>query len=190
MDLRTDLNLVSTGHFKIWKTSKESGRSTLVVDKPNTILYTGADLVAKALGGVPNTKISHMYLGYTNDRSYPGTGYAITKTNSTFTPTANRGFIRVPLTFPASFDTSASSYLSNIAVFTVLVANAASYVTTDSPTLTSGASLFYEAALVASLTGLASGDVPLARIAFTPTEYDSAFGATISWGIKINLLTA
>lgn len=190
MNLHSDLDVISTGHFKIWKVNKETQRSTLLVDKPNTILYTGADLVAKALGGIPNTKISHMYLGYSNNVAIPAIDYAITKANSTFTPTTDVGYLRVPLTFPASFDTSDDTkYDSNVAVFTVLVTNADNYKVTGSPTI-SGSSKIFEAALSASLSGLPAGDLPLARITFTPTEYDSTFNLTISWGIKINLLTA
>lgn len=186
----TSETLISTGFFKIWRTNQESKRSELVVSKPNTILYSGSNLMAMALGGIPNAHITHLYLGYYNTTA-PANDYAITKNAYVFSPSTTQNYLRIPLTFPASFEVSDSVYTipgkgdGNIVVFTILVKNPDSYKFTSTPALISGTSNFFEAGLVASLKGTVNSDVPLARVAFAPVTYDSTFNLSISWGVKI-----
>lgn len=178
------------GFIKIWKSDPITGKSELIVDKKNTILYTGSDLLAKALGGEPNTAISHMYLGYSNNSGQPAPGYTIAKDATTFSTTTPLGYLRVPLTFPASF-LKETNYDNNIVVFTILINNASGYqVTTGSPAaLTTTTSAFFEAALVSALdpAGTVNShpkDKIFARVAFERVTYDSSFNLTLSWGVK------
>jgi hypothetical protein len=145
------------GFIKIWQTEPDTGKSDLLIDKKNTILVTGADLLAQSLAGVPSAKISHMYL-------------------------------RIPLTFPASFMTSTTDYKNNISVFTILLNNSAGYVV-GSTAISTGVSRIFEAGLVASFnpsdtTANHPSDKVFARIQFTPITYNSSFNLTTSWGIK------
>lgn len=178
------------GFVKIWKSDPKTGEKELILDKKNTILYSGSDLLAQALSGTPNTGISHMYIGYTNDVNTPSAGYTIAKNATSFSTTSPLGYLRVPLTFPATF-MSETNYSNNIPVFTVILNGANSYqVTTGSPaTLTNSTSKFYELALVASTdpTGTVNthpGDKIFARVTFDKITYDSSFNLTISWGVR------
>lgn len=192
--IEVENNLLATkpyfGFVKIWKSDPKTGESTLLVDKKNTILYGGADLLAQALAGQANTGISHMYLGYSNDVAVPASGYTIARNANAFSTTTPLGYLRTPLTFPATFMTDIN-YANNIVVFTVLINNAASFqVTSGSPaTLTDGTSKFFEAALVASVDPTATvnshaNDRIFARIAFERITYDASFNLTISWGVR------
>jgi hypothetical protein len=179
------------GFIKIWQSNPETGESKLVLEKRNTILYDGSDLLAKALGAQANTGISHMYLGYSNNDTNPDSDYTIAKNNPVFVKSAERGYLRVPLTFPASFTKSDNNYGNNIVAFTVLINNAASYVVPSSATLSTGSpqSKFFEAGLVAAIIpsatlGSHTTDVVFARIAFDRISYDPAFNLTVTWGIK------
>lgn len=179
------------GFLKIWQSHPETGESKLILEKRNTILYEGSDLLAKALGATANTGISHMYLGYSNNDTNPDSDYTISKSDSVFVKSAERGYLRVPLTFPASFTKSDSSYDNNIVAFTILINNAASYVVPSSATLSVGVpqSKFFEAGLVAALDPAATlashtTDSVFARIAFDRISYDPSFNLTVTWGVK------
>lgn len=177
------------GFIKIWKSSPITGESQLLVDKKNTILYSGSDLLAKSLGGQVNTKISHMYLGYSNNVSVPDNTYVISKSNGAFVKDGDRGYLRVPLTFPASYLTE-DNYANNIVVFTVLINNASGFVVSGSATLTNSTSKFFEIALASALDPTATvndhvgKDMVFSRVAFERIAYDSTFNLTISWGVK------
>lgn len=179
-----------TGFIKIWKSDPRTGLSELILDKKNTILYSGSDLLAQALSGKANTGISHMYLGYSNDVNTPTVGYTIAKNATSFSTTSPLGYLRAPLTFPATFMTE-TNYSNNIAVFTVLLNNASSYqVTSGSPaTLTTSTSAFFELGLIAATDPAGTvnthpNDKIFARVAFDRITYDSAFNLTVSWGIR------
>ena len=179
------------GFLKIWQSNPETGESKLVLEKRNTILYDGSDLLAKALGAQANTGISHMYLGYSNNDTNPDTDYTISKSNAAFVKDGDRGYLRVPLTFPASFTKSDSNYDNNIVAFTVLINNAASYVVPGSASLSTGSpqSKFFEAGLVAAIDPAATlashtTDMVFARIAFERFSYDPTFNLTVTWGVK------
>jgi hypothetical protein len=174
------------GFIKIWKSCPITGNSELIIDKHNTIMYTGADVLAMALAGVDNAKISHMYLGYSTT---PPGSYSIDKANSVFLADATHGYLRIPLTFPATFLSNDSTrYQNNIAVFTVTLNNATGLLANGSQALT-GSSQIYEAGLIAALNPndtafLHPNDQVFARISFTPVTYDPTFNLTVSWGVK------
>jgi hypothetical protein len=183
-----------SGFFKIWKVHKKTGKSELVCSKKNMILYQGADLLAKALAGVKNAKVSHMYIGYktvadisgfvppTIDKEYsnPFTDYDVA------VGLEDLGYLRLPLSFTPTY-LSSDDYDNNTVIFTSVVSN--------NTTAFSGAdfedsgeaapSHMFEVALVAALdpTG-ASQDKIFSRANFDPIVYDSNYNLTISWGIQ------
>lgn len=171
------------GFIKIWQHNSETGASKLIVDQKNTILYGGADLLAYALAGQAHARISHFYVGYNNNAGFTGPGSPVDKTNSTFLVDADYGYLKIPLTFPASYLEEAN-YQHNIVVFTILLANPNPFRQGASPTFSSSSKLF-EVGLVAALNPDGNNnDVVFSRAQFTPLQYDPGFNLTISWGIK------
>ena len=170
----------SEGFLKIWKTSPVTGSKELLVDQKNTILYQGSDILASALAGQPYSNITHMNLGFHNgsDASFYSSVPTISKDG---TPafsgyTTPFGYVKSPLSFPASFSGS-SHYQGNVVVFTTQLV---------SPVSTGGATLgtnsyFYEAAMVAAG---ASSDRIFSRINFSPILYDNSYSFTISWAVN------
>lgn len=182
-----------TGFFKVWQTDPKTGISIPMVAKRNTIMNSGADVLARALAGYPNAKISHMYLAYTDSQDVPvGDPYVIDRSNSVFEIATggdvSTGYLRVPLTFPATYTTSDSDeYSNNIVVFTVLINTATDYVYGGN---LNGGSKFFEAALVASFNpadtpASHASDKVFARVTFDKFDYSATTNLTISWGVKI-----
>lgn len=175
------------GFLKIWRTEKATGKTELIVDKPNLVLYQGADLLAYSLAGRPNAKISHMYVGYIDDASLsPTPSKVIDKQYSD--PFSSYvfpyGYLRLPLTFPPTF-LNDTNYEHNIPIFTVMITTATAQggapFTASGPT----PSWIFEVAAVAALTpSLVTDDKLFSRVSFTPIKYDSSFNLTISWGVK------
>jgi len=180
------------GFLKIWRSNPITGESSLLVDKKNTILYPGSDLLADLLGGKTDRQISHLYLGYSNDDNDPANDYTINKTFSALATNGVKGYLRIPLTFPATFtkDTS-NNYVNNIVVFTIQVNNASTFRVSTGAAL-DGTCKFFEAALVAATAPNATVDAAshqptdkvFARVAFERITYDANFNLTISWGVK------
>ena len=81
----------------------------------NDIMYSGSDLMAKAIVGTPGMAIRGMYMEY--DNVSPITAPAIDRTR---TPayyealTGSRGYMRVPLTAGPGFTASDTEYTGNI----------------------------------------------------------------------------
>lgn len=181
------------GFIKIWQSNPKTGESKLLVDKKNTILYTAADILAKAIGGDPYAKISHMYLGYTNDTPPVD---PIDPSSTLFTLSGGNpdyGYIRVPLAFNPSYSAE-TNYDNNIVIFTTILSNTTGLIAQNGvnpppATLTSGVSQIYECALASAFNPSATAsshedDKPFSRVTFTPIVYDSGFNLTVSWGIK------
>lgn len=186
----------NAGFFKIWKVNKQTGSSELVVDKKNKILYSGADLMAKALAGVRYAHISHMYVGYKTTSDISGfTPPEIDKeytnqfidynTSETF---EDLGFLRLPLAhFPTYLNTT--NYENNTVIFTTSVTASASPATDASAEFHDSSddspSYLYELALVAALDPTSmSQDLLFSRANFDPIVYDTNYNLTISWGIN------
>lgn len=174
-------NRHSNGVLKIWQFDAKTGFKKLLMEKRNTILYTGADVLANALAGRPNSAISHFYIGYSNNVAFNINDVAaVTKSDGAFLSTGDYGYIRVPLSFPASF-AGETNYSNNSVFFTVMV--------TNPPTPTGAAfgssSKIYVAGLVAAGNPAGSNqDKLFSKAQFTPITYDPAFGLTITWGVK------
>lgn len=172
-----------SGFLKIWKSSPTQ-QPELVLDKQNTILYQGSDLLAKALSGDADAFISHMYIGYQNANDNLFSIPVVNKdilVNPFTDYTDPTGYLRIPLSFPATF-ANETNYDNNIVVFTTqisgsLTGEGSSAVFQDS----APESRVYEAALVA---GLGNGDKVFSRITFDPIIYDQDYNLTISWGVK------
>lgn len=169
------------GLFKLWQHSSVDGSKILRVEKRNTIVYTGADLLAYSLAGKANASISHMYIGYNNDPGFDVNNEpAVSKADTTFNSSGDYGYVRVPLSFPATFGEE-TNYDHNSVYFTVMLNQAPSSVgaTFDNT------SNIYSAGLVAALNPSGSNqDVLFAKIQFTPVLYDPTFGLTLTWGVK------
>lgn len=187
-------NLESSGFFKIWKVHKQTGARELVIDKKNMILYQGADLMALALAGVKNAKVSHLYVGYKTTADISGfVPPTIDKEYSNkFEDYDNAvgledlGYLRLPLAFTPTY-LSTTDYENNTVIFTAVVSNNTSSF--------GGADFFdsgeatpshlFEVALVAALDPTGSTkDKIFSRANFEPIVYDSNYNLTISWGIQ------
>lgn len=191
----TSSALKPTGHIKIWRVHKQTGAKELLVDKSNTILYSGADLMALALAGTSRYAfISHMYLGYKTTASMSGftpptidKAYSVPFTSYDSTGLEDLGYLRLPLAFSPNF-LSTADYDNNTVIFTAVV-------TTGSGDTSSGAvfhdsddaepSHLFELGLVAALNPLSSSaDKVFSRTNFEPIIYDPNYNLTVSWGIQ------
>lgn len=170
------------GFIKIWQSNPVTGEQKLLIDKPNTVLYQGADLLAYALAGVANNKISHMYIGFNNNLVFtpPVIDKAYSNPFSGFV--APFGYLRIPLTLPASY-LADTNYTHNVPIFTTMITSGTSEA--GGATFTNGTSQIYEVGLVAATTpSSSSGDAVFSRANFSQIQYDSSFNLTISWGVK------
>ncbi len=183
-----DTNPKFSGFFKVWKTNKQTGESILSVDKKNTILYTGADLLAKALAGEKYSKISHFYISYCDAITTPSIT-AVDRTPTSFEYTdpgqdGHYGYGSVPLTIPAGFLRSTTDYVNNVVIFTIMMPSIHSIQEQIGLEFEDGCKIF-EAGLVAASSSIpAAFDPVFARVKFNPVEYDSTFNLTISWGVQ------
>lgn len=174
------------GFFKIWGFDPKTGDSKLLIDKKNTIMYQGADLLAMALAGTPNAAISHIYLKYST--TAPGALPTVSKSHrvsDVFTTSATIGGFRIPLAFPAAF-TSTVNFEKNIVVFTVIVNGTSGLLLNATP---ANNSYLYTAGLVAALNPAETptshpNDKLFAEITFTPLQYKDTESLTVSWGVK------
>lgn len=173
------------GFIKVWQFDPKTGKSWLVKEINNTILYGGADLLAYALAGKANSGISHMYVGFNNNASFDiAAEPAVTKGSTTFRTDGDYGYVRVPLTFPAAFQAQAN-YDHNTVFFTVMLTN---------PPDSEGAefnddSKIHTIGLCAALNPSGNdNDVIFSRAQFTPITYDPAFGLTVTWGVRFTAI--
>ena len=188
-------NWLTEGHFRMTAYSPLTGESRILVDKQNTIMYPATAIVARGLAGLANSSISHLYIGYNNDNTYPAGGYTISPSTTDFPRNTVTGLLRIPIVFPAAI-TPADDHSYQWVVFNVLVNQPVNCRVGVSPTLSSGSggtgSYFFEAALVSQTdpTGSTSNiadDLVLSRVAFTRLAYNELFSLTVSWGIKLSI---
>lgn len=187
-------NLEFSGFFKVWKVHKKTGQRELVVSKKNMILYQGADLLAFALAGVKNAKVSHMYVGYKTTADI--TGFVPPTIDKEYSNKfsdyddavglEDLGYLRLPMAFTPSY-LNTTDYENNTVVFTSVVSNNTSaFDGADFFDSGSGTpSHLFEVALVAALDPTsASEDKIFSRANFDPIVYDANYNLTISWGIQ------
>lgn len=178
------------GFIKIWRTNIQTGESELLIDKPNMILYQGADLLSLSLSGRKNAYISHLYIGYHNAATGVFTKPTIDKAYSE--PIQDYadpfGYLRLPLTFPATF-LNQENYNYNTGVYTVVISSATKWTSASADFQTSASgdpSWIFEIGLVASLNSANdSEDIVFSRANFEPIKYESGYNLTISWGVQI-----
>lgn len=170
-----------SGFFKIWKFDR-NGNISLCIDKKNTIMYAGADILAKLVGGNSNYKISHLYLGYSLS---PPTSQNVDKADPKFPVNDGNGCLRIPIVLPVIFSTDDISYQNNIVLFTCIINNPSIYKMPGSVDLTEDCS-FYTAGLVAAtIANNILGDRVFAQLYFpSPLAYDPSINLAVTWGVK------
>jgi hypothetical protein len=171
-------NARARGFVKVLQTHLSTGVTNTLVEKPNMILYTGANLMAQALAGQPNSKITHMYVGYSNATTVNPVTITLSNANPINENTGNLGYLRLPLAYTPSFLRSDNNHENNIPVFSVSVANPTA---SGGASFTTGLSKIFQIALVAE--GAAT-DVTFSRAEFTPVEYNSNYALTLQWGVE------
>jgi hypothetical protein len=93
------LDAQAKGSIRIFSFNKETGEITTLIERPNLILYSGADILANVVSGNPAYAINVMYIEYENTAGTP-TPPAYDRTggfayyNGLVTP---KDIIRVPL---------------------------------------------------------------------------------------------
>jgi hypothetical protein len=180
-----------SGFIKIHKINRTTGEACLLIDKKNLILKGGAKIIAQALGGIANSNIWGMYIGYNNDSEFninedaPSIDVDYTNKFSNYTTENNFGYLREQLTFSPSF-LSSSGYDENTVMFSTMVTSASS----AGGAVFSEDSQIFEVALVAAQNPLdASKDTVFSRTNFNPVKYDANYNFTITWGVRILIPT-
>ena len=156
------LNKDASGHVRIWNLANRE----LLLDQSNLITRQGASIAARALSGLPNTGISHMYVGHNTSGTVPTP--TLGDTVSSFGT-----HTRIPLSFSPSF-ANEENYASNLVYFTV-------YINGDS--LIADGRKIVELGLVSAQSSNAADDLLFSHIAFSPIIYQSSYGLAITWGL-------
>jgi hypothetical protein len=174
-------NARGRGFIRVLQINHNTGTTTVWDSKPNMILYTGANLMAKAIAGEPNAKITHMYVGFTNNNDTPST-VTLDNTDPINQYTGTKGYLRLPLAYTPSFLTSDVNHDENIPVFSASVANP---ISNGGAAFETGVSKMFEIALVSEQSSTdASQDIVFSRAQFTPLLYNNLYAVTLQWGIE------
>lgn len=188
------LNHKGKGFVQVWAVNPTTGEKQLLIDKPNMILNEGADILAQAIAGAENAKISHIYIGYKNTTDLDFTKphidpeYSVKFTYYTGSGDyADFGYLRLPLSYSPSF-IAQPGFNNNIVIFTTTIASNNLDNSKGQPFQDSGQeppSRIFEVALVAALDPTSSlQDKVFSRANFSPLLYDSNFNLTITWGVQ------
>jgi hypothetical protein len=185
------LNVAANGHVKIWTVDKDFKNPVLTFNGDNTIVKGGSDILAAALSGVPNSAITHFYVGYNNDGGFTGSAepaITISDTIASFPTTGDYGYVRIPLSFPASFLTDGSGYTANIPYYTSFLV-AGSVFDSYGAEFDNGSKIFALGLVNAQNSSNNSGDRLFSKIYLSPViTYDTAHGAVITWGVTFRSL--
>lgn len=159
------------GRVRIWSYSPENGIDKLLLDKPNLITVGGADIVARALTGAPNTAVNYIYVGY----NAPGvTTVPSVTVNDDITSFTSGNYARLPLAFSPSF-ANETGYNNNLVYFT-------SYLT-GTGQVANNANIVSLGLVNAADPANASLDKLFSRISFSAVTYASSYGLAITWGL-------
>lgn len=181
------------GFIKIYAVDKTTGEAQLLVDKSNLVLYSAGEVIVSALGGKPNSGITHMYVAYANanDNTFakPVIDQAYTHKFSDYgtSPWEDYGYLRLPLASPPILSTNNVNYISNTVTYSVVVstdtaAGGAAFQSTPP------VSRLFEVALVnAANPTSGSEDRIFSRAQFNPIEYSQNSNLNIVWGIRVEL---
>ena len=164
------------GRVRMWSLGPDKQFENLILDKPNLITTQGADIAARALSGLPNTSISHIYVGYNNTGSQPAV--TINDTISTFT-----NYARIPLAFTPSY-ANTTGYSNNLVYFTVYVTGTCA-AGAGTVTVPNGYDIV-ELGLVNATSTSPASDYLFSHISFSPIIYNSTYGLAITWGLQFN----
>lgn len=169
------------GYVKIWLVDKETGKTKLIVDKRNLILYSGANVLSNALSGVPNSAINYFYVSYNNSGSFSPPVIDLADSNPITSYTTPFGFLRLPLSFSPSYS-SAPNYTNNTSFYTTQVSSATA---AGGAAFISGTSSIFECALInaANPSNIAQ-DTVFSRINFNPILFDGSSSLTVVWGVE------
>lgn len=174
-------NANGRGFIKIYQINKATGETRKVVERPNLILYSGANILAKAIAGEPNSKITHMYVGFTNNDDTPPT-VTLDNTDPINEYSGTKGYLRIPLAYTPSFLSSDTNHDGNVPVFSVSVGTPTSV---GGAVFQSGDSKIFEIALVVERSPTDhTQDVVFSRAQFTPLLYNNLYALTLQWGIE------
>lgn len=186
-------NIKMQGFYKIWQVNPSTGERQLLRDSKNLILYSGADLLAKAMAGVKYSNISHLYIGYKNNTDgvfdRPTLDKAYTDKFSSYGSGLFEkfGYLRVPLAYSPSF-LNQSNYQNNIVVYTGIVTsgvdtNGAAFQ--DQSYGGTEPSQIFEIGLVSATEPSGpGGDQIFSRAHFDALLYNPNYNLTITWGIQ------
>jgi hypothetical protein len=167
----------------------------ILLQKNNTILYSAADLSAKALAGA--FRVNGMYFAFANDpppisadtpdKTRTATWYQTTGSSGT------KGFCRVATIAEPSYAASSALYVNNKVTF-VAISSSTVAVPSGSNEVTDGTSQFYDCALGYLHPTDMEQDVLLAAVAFKDlsggiTEIAKIAGAQIGirWDIYLEV---
>jgi hypothetical protein len=180
---KNNLNKSISGFIKVWKSCPVSGKSELIIEQPNLVLYGGASLMAYSLASKPNSGIWGMYIGYNNNQTFvpPTIDVSYSQPFSSFSADRGFGYLREPLTFTPNY-LSDAGYKDNTVLFSTMITS--STAAGGAPFL-DGISNIYEVALVGAPDPPNSNkDIVFSRTGFNTVRYDNTFNFTITWGIK------
>lgn len=177
-----DLSKLLRGRVRVWN---EAG---VCVESSNLVVYNGADIIAKLLGGECEYKISHMYFAYENTAGTPSPAAASrTDTASDFWDlTAPEDFIRSPILQPVTFESTDTQYLHNqVTFYSVTVATAGEH---GVPFGAANNSKVYKLGLVAAPGTNPETDDLLYASYVLPTALEAAGSGQISatWATEAN----
>ena len=179
------LNQKVVGHIKLWEVNPETGEKTLLVEKNNLIVNQGADILANAMAGTPNSAISHFYINYAST-SPSLVSPTSTDTIASFASDGTHGYVRIPLAFsPALTNDGSGNYVSNVVYFTSFLTNGGNF-TTSGLAFTNGVYLYALGLINGGANSNGSLDRLFSKTTFGPITWNAANGLAISWGVTFN----
>ena len=169
----TCLSHLTHGFVRVWN---EAGDT---VEARNLVVYTGGDILARLLGGEINYRIANMFFEYENTVAAPAPAPAArTDTTALYLAlTAPFDFITAPILQPPQFSASDINHNYNQVTFLSIANAVAGYH--GVPFGSANDSKVYGLGLVASPTGVTTGDVLYARF-ILPTALPAAGSGQIS----------
>jgi len=186
-----------TGFVRILKIRESDNKIVQIVEKPNLVLYSGADILAKLAGtGSDSYKIRTMYLEFQNASE---SSSSLSSSSGSVTPefdrtggidyynslstSANTDFLRLSISTSPSYSTSDAALYDNnvVTFFTLSTGLAGRHGKEFSHTV---GSVVYGAALVASpVLADPASDIVFARTYFTSIEKQVGYQLGVQWAV-------
>jgi hypothetical protein len=115
-----DLSRAAKSLVRFYARELDTGKTSKVIERPNLVLYEGADILAQLLSGARGYHVNTMYLEFKNlaapgDAIVPpsfGRGDGIAYYNGLIS-SLDTDFLRVPLTVSALVEASGGDYAGN-----------------------------------------------------------------------------